>query len=38
MRRADGGRLTQRDRQVLNRQQNRVSRNTYRDKHNNRAY
>ena len=34
MRRADGGHLTQRDRHVLNRQQNHVSRDIYRDKHN----
>ncbi|UWZ86107.1 hypothetical protein [Occallatibacter riparius] len=37
MRRADGGHLTQHDRTVLNRQQNHVSRNIYRDKHNNRV-
>jgi hypothetical protein len=37
MRRADDGRLTRRDRQILNRRQNRVSRSIYRDKHNNRV-
>lgn len=34
MRRADGGRLTAGDRRVINHQQNKLSRNIYRDKHN----
>jgi hypothetical protein len=38
MRRADGGHLTQRDRRILNHQQNRESQRIYRDKHNNHVY
>ncbi len=34
MRAADNGHLTAKDRKIVNRQQNRVSRNIYRDKHN----
>lgn len=37
MRAADGGKLTAGDRRVINRQQNRLSRNIYRDKHNDRT-
>ena len=34
MRAVDGGKLTAQDRRTINRQQNRLSRNIYRDKHN----
>jgi len=37
MRRADDGRLTGRDRAILNHRQNNVSRSIYRDKHNGRV-
>ncbi len=37
MRQADGGKLTAGDRRVINRQQNHLSRNIYRDKHNGRT-
>ena len=36
MRKLDNGKLTAQDRRTINRQQNRLSRNIYRDKHNNR--
>jgi|SRR6185437_5111187 len=36
MRAADGGKLTPADKRIVNRQQNKVSRQIYRDKHNNR--
>ncbi len=34
MREDNGGKLTEKDRRVINHQQNRLSRNIYRDKHN----
>ena len=36
MRKLDNGKLTAQDRRTINRQQNRLSRNIYRDKHNGR--
>jgi hypothetical protein len=36
MRKLDNGKLTAQDRRTINHQQNRLSRNIYRDKHNNR--
>ena len=37
MRKLDNGKLTAQDRRTINRQQNRLSRNIYRDKHNSRV-
>ena len=37
MRKLDNGKLTAQDRRTINRQQNRLSRNIYRDKHNSRT-
>lgn len=37
MRKLDNGKLTKQDRRTINRQQNRLSRNIYRDKHNKRT-
>jgi len=37
MRKLDNGKLTAQDRRTINRQQNRLSRNIYRDKHNKRT-
>jgi hypothetical protein len=37
MRKLDNGKLTAQDRRTINRQQNRLSRNIYRDKHNGRT-
>jgi hypothetical protein len=37
MRKLDNGKLTGQDRRTINRQQNRLSRNIYRDKHNKRT-